>query len=66
VRYRALTPKAAARAVHLHYINDEAVPGIARKGSAGRFHYLRPTGTRVRDKATLTRNRKLAIPPAWH
>src|ERR1051325_8324939 len=57
--------KKAARAAGLRYISDETVPGITRHGRAGRFHYRRPGGKAVRDKATLLRIRRLAIPPAW-
>src|SRR5437764_186170 len=35
-------------------------------GRAGRgFTYIGPEGSIIRDKATLQRIRKLAIPPAW-
>jgi len=57
--------KLAARAAGLRYVNDETLPGITRHGRAGHFHYRRPGGKTVRDKATLKRIRALAIPPAW-
>jgi DNA topoisomerase-1 len=57
--------RTAARAAGLRYINDEGLPGITRHGPTGRFHYKRPGGKVVRDRATLKRIRALAIPPAW-
>lgn len=57
-------PEEAARAAQLRYVSDRA-PGISRRGSPSRFSYVMPDGTRVRDRDTLDRIRKLAIPPAW-
>jgi len=57
-------PRAAARVAGLHYVNDEAA-GLTRKGAPGHFHYVGPSGKRVRDKAMLRRIDRLAIPPAW-
>jgi DNA topoisomerase-1 len=58
-------PRQAARAAGLRYVSDERLPGIRRRGAAGHFYYVAPSGQRVRDKATLKRIRALAIPPAW-
>ncbi|MEJ7604243.1 MAG: DNA topoisomerase IB [Kofleriaceae bacterium] len=54
---------AAARAVELTYTSDD-VPGIARNRRGKQFRYTRG-GKAVRDAATLSRIRALAIPPAW-
>jgi DNA topoisomerase I len=40
-------------------------PGIRRRRHGRGFSYVGVDGTAVRDKAVLTRIRKLAIPPAW-
>jgi DNA topoisomerase-1 len=59
-----LHPERSAQAAGLRYVAD-AVPGISREGEAGAFRYRRAGGKAVRDEATLTRIRSLAIPPAW-
>ncbi len=56
--------EAAARAVALHYTSDTE-PGISRRRRGRSFHYAGPDGRTVRDAATLSRIRALAIPPAW-
>jgi DNA topoisomerase-1 len=56
-------PAAAARAVALTYTSDDA-PGIARIRHGKSFRYT-VDAKPVRDKATLSRIRALAIPPAW-
>jgi DNA topoisomerase-1 len=55
----------SARAAGLQYVCDTD-PGIRRRRCGKSFRYLRPDGTRVRDRATLGRIRALAVPPAWH
>ncbi len=60
----ALEPERSARAAGLRYFRDDR-PGIARRARGGAFRYFSPSGTPVRDKATLARIRALAIPPAW-
>jgi len=57
-------PIAAATAVALRHTSDEE-PGIARIKRGKSFVYKRPSGAIVRDAATLSRIRALAIPPAW-
>ena len=54
----------SARAAGLRYVNDRE-PGIARRRSASSFRYVAPTGRTVRNRSTLERIRRLAIPPAW-
>jgi DNA topoisomerase I len=54
----------AARAAGLRYATD-ARPGISRHRSGRGFSYRDPDDGLVRDKATLERIRRLAIPPAW-
>src|SRR6187549_3551986 len=58
----------------LVYVSDQA-HGIRRvrlpstkkgaKSAPSRFHYIGPTGRRIRDERTLARIAKLAIPPAY-
>lgn len=56
-------PQKSAEAVNLVYVNDQQ-PGIHRIRKDDEFHYL--CGKRkLRDKKTLERIKKLAIPPAW-
>ncbi|GAC1330451.1 MAG: DNA topoisomerase IB [Candidatus Dormibacteria bacterium] len=57
-------PRASAEAAGLRYVSD-AEPGISRKSVGGGFRYEWPDGTRVTDRPTLTRIRRLAIPPAY-
>ena len=57
-------PVESAKLARLRYLTDDR-PGIARRKSGGGFVYCDPGGKRVRDKATLFRIRRLAIPPAW-
>lgn len=59
-----LSERAAARRMRLRWAND-AAPGITRRRRGRGFVYRRPSGSPVRDPATLTRIRALAIPPAW-
>lgn len=40
-------------------------PGISRRRSGRGFTYRGPSGRPIRNKATIDRIRKLAIPPAW-
>ena len=56
--------KAAAKAAKLRYINDRT-PGITRIRTAEGFAYRHPDGCKIKDEETLTRIRKLAIPPAY-
>jgi DNA topoisomerase-1 len=57
-------PRDAAESIGLRYIADDR-PGIRRRKTARGFAYVAPNGEKVRDKATLERIRKLAIPPAY-
>ena len=54
----------SAKSAGLRYVVDDK-PGITRKRAGKGFSFAFPDGTRVRDKETLARIRKLAIPPAW-
>lgn len=57
-------PVAAASAASLiHSVDDE--PGLRRRRHGKKFRYLHVDGKPVRDAATLSRIRALAIPPAW-
>jgi DNA topoisomerase-1 len=58
------TPEKAAHFAGLQYVTDDT-PGITRLGSNGHFHYRSASGKAVRDRLTLARIRKMAIPPAW-
>jgi DNA topoisomerase I len=57
-------PPGAARAAGLKYLTDRS-PGICRLKSGKGMRYLDPDGRPVRDPATLSRIKALAIPPAW-
>lgn len=48
----------------LRYVPADT-PGYRRERRGGGFVYRRPDGRLVRDRATLDRVRRLAIPPAW-
>ncbi|SHH92744.1 DNA topoisomerase-1 [Chryseolinea serpens] len=55
--------KRAAAVASLRYVSD-TLPGIRRQKKGTGFSYLQDARP-VRDKDTLQRIRKLAIPPAW-
>jgi DNA topoisomerase I len=57
-------PVAAATAVSLHHAGDDE-PGLTRIRRGKAFRYRDADGKVVRDAATLSRIRALAIPPAW-
>lgn len=48
----------------LHYV-DDSQPGWQRRKLRGKFAYFDLDGERIRDKATVERLNKLAIPPAY-
>ncbi|MBW8725043.1 MAG: DNA topoisomerase IB [Inquilinus limosus] len=60
----APSPSDEARANGLRYVSDTD-PGISRRRSGTGFAYRMPDGSPVRDRETLARIRKLAIPPAY-
>ena len=49
----------------LTYVNDNE-RGVSRRRAGKGFTYRWPDGRTVKDKATLWRIRRLAIPPAWN
>lgn len=57
-------PRDAAAEAGLAYV-DDGRPGLTRRKSGKGFRYLDAKGQPVRDRATLERVRKLAIPPAY-
>src|SRR5581483_11575114 len=57
-------PVAAARAARLRHVSD-GVPGITRERAESGFDYRDRDGHLIRDYETLSRIKKLAIPPAW-
>jgi len=57
-------PEVVAATIKLVYVGDQA-PGIRRRRSGRGWSYRGPDGTLVRDAATLSRIRSLAIPPAY-
>jgi DNA topoisomerase I len=57
-------PRDAAAEAGLAYV-DDGRPGLTRRKSGTGFRYLDAKGQPVRDRATLERVRKLAIPPAY-
>jgi DNA topoisomerase-1 len=54
----------AAISAGLRHVSDE-IPGISRRRSGSSFSYRDAKGAVVKDKKTLERIRKLAIPPAY-
>jgi DNA topoisomerase-1 len=56
--------RAPAEIAGLTYVTD-LDPGIRRVTTKDGFGYRDPAGRLIRDKVTLERIRKLAIPPAW-
>ena len=60
----ALDPRAAARLAKLRHVGDD-MPGITRTRARHGFDYRRPDGSLVDDFETLSRIKRLAIPPAW-
>ncbi|WP_160000180.1 DNA topoisomerase IB [Roseomonas sp. 18066] len=58
------TPVAEARAAGLRHVSDEG-PGITRRRSGAGWSFRGPDGQAIRDKATIARLKKLAVPPAW-
>jgi len=57
-------PRASAHAAGLTYVSDSD-PGIRRHRAGRGFGYAWPDGTPVKDRATLARINRLAIPPAY-
>ena len=57
-------PEGAAKVAGLRYVTD-TVPGVARLRAGTGFRYRAADGRMVRERETLARIRKLAIPPAW-
>jgi DNA topoisomerase-1 len=57
-------PAEAAASAGLRYVSDTR-PGIRRRRSGTGFTYTGPDGKPLRDRATVERIRKLAIPPAY-
>ena len=60
----AIAPPVSAKAAGLRYACD-ARRAIRRIRVGKSFRYVGPTGRPVTDENTLTRIKKLAIPPAW-
>ena len=60
----SLDPREAARAAHLHYVDDNK-PGYTRRLGPDGPVYLDPKGAVVTDEEVVARLRKLAIPPAY-
>lgn len=56
-------PQKSANAIHLIYVHDKQA-GISRVRHGKHFHYYLGK-EKLRDKTTLERIKKLAIPPAW-
>ena len=56
--------RAQARAARLHYVSARK-PGYSREAVEDGFQYRDPTGAIVTDEETVSRLRKLAIPPAY-
>ncbi|MBL0419955.1 DNA topoisomerase IB [Ramlibacter sp. AW1] len=54
----------SAEEAGLRYVSPDR-PGIRREREGDGFAYVKPNGEPIEDEATLSRIRKLAIPPAW-
>jgi DNA topoisomerase-1 len=61
---RRLTPREAAGAAGLRYV-DDSVAGISRRARGKGFIFFHAAGRRVRDPRVRRRIEHLAIPPAW-
>ena len=59
-----VAPEQAAKEAGLIYVRDDS-PGISRRRAGKGFGYRDPQGRPIKDKPTLQRIRKLAMPPAW-
>lgn len=57
-------PPESAQAAGLRYVSDDR-PGIRRVKRRAGFGYIGTDGKPIRDETTLSRIRKLAIPPAY-
>jgi len=57
-------PVESARAAGLRYVSDVS-PGIRRKHAGKAFTHIAPDGRTIRDRETIRRIKRLAIPPAW-
>ncbi len=57
-------PLQAARAAHLRYVSDKK-PGISRVKTEEGWDFVNPDGSVITDEDTITRIKKLAIPPAY-
>lgn len=55
----------SARAAGLRHVDPDTMRGLKRVRRGTGFVYLDERGRRLRGHATLTRIRKMAIPPAW-
>jgi DNA topoisomerase-1 len=64
VQISAATAEAIAECDDLRYSSD-VEPGIRRRRAGNGFFYVDPAGRRITDEATLSRIRKLAVPPAY-
>ena len=60
----AVPPRVLARRARLQYASDES-PGIRRVARGRGFAFVNAKGRLIRDRRTLSRIRKLVIPPAW-
>ena len=57
-------PVQSARMAGLRYVRDDGA-GIRRRRAGRAFVYIDAEGRRVREPETLSRIKRLAIPPAW-
>ncbi len=55
----------AAESAGLVYVHDDREPGITRRKSGAGWSYRAPDGHVIKDRATIERIDKLAIPPAY-
>ena len=61
---KSADPVVAARSAGLRHV-DDGRPGITRRRRGDGFAYFHASGRALRDRNTLIRIKRLAIPPAW-
>ncbi len=55
----------AAESAGLVYVHDDHEPGITRRKSGKGWSFRAPDGAPIKDRATIERINKLAVPPAY-
>lgn len=64
-KYKSMAEtKDEIKEIGLVYVTD-AMPGIYRRGAAGKFYYQDKDGNKITDANHLRRIKSLVLPPAW-